>query len=68
MNNITIFLFILLPKGKIVAQLTIGSADRILISVAKLKENSGAKWTFGLIKHWYIVNHSLRFVFMMIRC
>jgi len=33
-----------------------------------LKENSGAKWTFGLITHWYLVNRSLRFVFMIIKC
>jgi len=33
-----------------------------------LKENSGAKWTFGLITHWYLVNCSLRFVFMIIKC
>jgi len=33
-----------------------------------LKENSGAKSTFGLIKHWYLVNCSLRFVFMIIEC
>jgi len=33
-----------------------------------LKENAGAKWTFGLIKHWYLVNHYLRFVFMIIEC
>jgi len=33
-----------------------------------LKENSGAKLTFGPIKHWYLVNRSLRFVFMTIKC
>jgi len=27
-----------------------------------------AKSTFGLIKHWYLVNRSLRFVFMIIEC
>jgi len=29
-----------------------------------LKENSGAKWTFGLIKHWHLVNRSLSFFFL----
>jgi len=33
-----------------------------------LKENSGKIWTFGLIKHRYLVNRSLRFVFMIIEC
>jgi len=33
-----------------------------------LKENSGATSTLGLIKHWYLVNRSLRFVFMIIEC
>jgi len=33
-----------------------------------LKENSSEQWTFGLIKHRYIVNRSLRFVFMIIEC
>jgi len=32
------------------------------------KENSGAKSTFGLIKHRYLVNRSLRFVFTIIEC
>jgi len=34
----------------------------------KLKDNSGTKRTFGLITHWYLVNYSLRFVFMIIKC
>jgi len=26
------------------------------------------KMYLGLIKHWYLVNRSLRFVFMIIKC
>jgi len=33
-----------------------------------LKDNSGAKWTFGLITHCYLVNRFLRFVFMIAEC
>jgi len=33
-----------------------------------LKDNSGTKRTFGLITHWYLVNRSLRFDFMIIEC
>jgi len=33
-----------------------------------LKENSGEQWTFGLIKHRYLVNRSLSFVFLIIEC
>jgi len=34
----------------------------------RLKDNSGAKWIFGLITHCYLVNRFLRFVFMIAEC
>jgi len=36
------------------------------MKICCLKENSGTKWTFGLIKLWYLFDCSLRFVFMII--
>jgi len=34
----------------------------------ELKDNSGAKRTFGLITYCYLVNRYLRFVFMIAEC
>jgi len=47
-------------------ELKLLKALNVVISI--LKENSGAKLIFGLIKHRYLVNRSLRFVFMIIEC
>jgi len=40
------------------------SIVRFSINWLLLKDNSGAKWTFGLITHCYLFNRYLRFVFM----
>jgi len=39
-----------------------------ILLVDVLKDNSGAKGTFGLITHCYLVNRYLRFFFMIAEC
>jgi len=62
-----LFLILLCPCSVTLKQL-VRNCFFQLRNINKLKENSSAKLTFGLIKLWYLVNRSLKFVFMIIKC